>query len=40
MVVENKPYNGIITVDGHKLQYTIFKIDKYRYNVGRINSIK
>lgn len=39
-IIELKPYNGIVNVDGQKLQYTIYKINKNTYNVGRIHGIK
>ena len=39
-IIEHEPYNRIIDVDGQQLQYTIFKINKHTYNVGRIHGLK
>ena len=39
-IIELKPYNGIVNVDGQKIQYTIYIINKNTYNVGRIHGIK
>lgn len=37
----NKPYNGVININGYKIQYTAFKrIDKNIINIGRIHAIK
>lgn len=37
----NKPYNGVININGYKIQYTAFKrVDKNIINIGRIHAIE
>ena len=39
--IENIERNYLVKdVDGQKLQYTIFKINKHTYNIGRIHGTK
>lgn len=39
-VIPGKPFNSVIEVGGHKLQYTVFKLPNGKYNIGRIHEIK
>lgn len=38
-IVEGKAFNQIIEVEGHRLQYTVFKLSNGIYNIGRIHGI-
>ena len=39
-VIDNRAYDGIVTVDGYQLQYSIYRIRKDLYNIGRIHELK
>ena len=39
-VVAGKPFNQVVTVDGHKIQYTAYKLSDGTINIGRIHGVK
>lgn len=39
-VISGKPFNSVVEVGGHRLQYTAYKLPNGTYNIGRIHEIK
>ena len=39
-VIAGKPFNGIVEVSGHKIQYTAWKLSDGVFNIGRMHGIK
>lgn len=39
-VIAGEPFNQIVEIGGHRIQYTVFKLSDGTFNIGRIHGIK